>query len=377
MLAIWSRPDYRGRVRITPRDVESAVSRTEDADPATCALVLDVLTKQAEGRVLFAGKDFVEARAAEHGVDTDTKVGDAALLALLEQGPAEAREYAMLCALAVRGLRAHLDDDARVERFVGHADWLTLSTPYAPYPFVEPILGDDADVVWSQLNGEADSSDPRDAAFAALHRALRPAGAAASDSVSDSEAPAMVIEGRMGRIAPSGWRGVLRLISGWALLQWIGRFLAWCVGVRRTATLKLVSGGVRFEHAMTLLGRPARSGHETFTLAAVASSGRSERFPRAHLLVGAITFAIGVLLGGLVLFEGIRSGETVLLLIGAGLILGGGALDLALSTYLPGREGVVSIDLSVLPKRRVQVSHVPEESAEAFLRELRERLPKR
>lgn len=359
---------------MSPRDVESAVSRTEDADPATCALVLDVLSKQAEGRVLFAGKDFVQARAEEHGVDADAKVGDEPLLALLEQGPAEAREYAILCALAVRGLRAHLDDDARVDRFVDHADWLTLSTPYAPYPFVEPILGDEADAVWSRLDGEADSSDPREAAFAALHRALRPGNDEAKPSTDE---PAMVVHGRLGRIAPTGWRAVVRLITGWALLQWVARFLAWCVGVRRTATLKLLSGGVRFEHATTLLGRPARSGHETFTLAAIASSGRSERFPRAHLLVGAITFALGVLLGGLVLFEGIRSGETVLLLIAAGLILGGGALDLALSTYLPGRDGVVSIELSVLPKRRVQVSHVPEESADAFLSELRERLPKR
>lgn len=362
--------------RISSRDVESAVSRTEKADPATCALVLDVLSKQAEGRVLFAGKDFVEARAKEHGVDADTKVGDAALLPLLEQGPAETREYAMLCALAVRGLRPHLDDDARLARFVDHADWLTLSTPYSPYPFVEPILGDDADAIWSRLNGEADPEDPKSAAFAALHRALRPdsSAPAAPEATQTDE---VVVEGRVGRVTPTGWRALVRLVSGWALLQWIGRFLIWCLGVRRNATLKLVAGGVRFEHAMTLLGKPARRGHETFTLAAVASSGRSERFPQAHLLVGAITFALGVLLGGIVLFEGLRSGETVLLAIAAALILGGAVFDLALTTWLPGRARVVSLDLSVLPKRRLRVTHVPEKAADAFLAELHERLPKR
>ena len=353
------------------------MSRTEDADAATCALVLDVLTKQAEGRVLFAGKDFVEARAEEHGVDAETKVADASLLSLLEQGPAESREYAILCALAVRGLRPHLADEDRVARFVDHADWLTLSTPYAPYPFVEPILGDEADAVWSRLNGDVDSADPKAAAFAALHRALRPSSVPPPEESAREEEATRVVEGRWGRATPTGWRAGIRLVSGWALLQWIARFLAWCVGVRRTATLKLVSGGVRFEHSMTILGRPARRGHETFTLAAVASTGRTERFPQAALLVGAITFALGVLLGGLALFEGIRSGETVLLLIAAGLILGGGAIDLALTTWLPGRDGVVSIDLSVLPKRRVRVTHVPEQSADDFLRELRERLPKR
>ncbi len=359
--------------RISARDVESAVSRTEDADAATCALVLEVLSKQAEGRVLFAGKDFVEARAKDHGVEPDAKVADAALLPLLEQGPAEPREYAMLCALAVRGLAAHLEDDKRVTRFVEHADWLTLSTPYAPYPFVEPILGDDAEAVWSKLNGEADESDPKAAAFAALHRALRPSDA----PMAATEAAAMTVEGHVGRYLPTGWRAAVRLVSGWALLTWLLRFGAWCLGIRRSAKLQLVSGGVRFEHATTLLGKPARKGHETFTLAAVASTGRSDRFPQAHLLAGALMFAIGILLGGLVLFEGLRSGETVLLLIAAGLILGGGALDLVINTYLPGREGVVSIDLGVLPKRRVRITHVPEASADEFLRELRERLPAR
>ncbi|MEM9071274.1 MAG: hypothetical protein AAGE52_22400 [Myxococcota bacterium] len=356
--------------RLRPRDVDAASRAIAQSTPDVEALALTVLSRQGESQLLFAGKEFVRARAEEHGVSPDSEIGGERVVAILERGPSSPKEFALVCALAVKGLRAHVDDGERMKRFVRHADWLTFSTPYAPYEFVDALLGDDARAVWEALAGDMPEGSPRDAAVRALHEAVLREHA--SDLLAPSETSETVqTEGELVRPPATGTGGVVRLVSGWALLQWVVRTLAWAVGVRRRGTLSFVGGGVRLTRETRMLGRVARQGTETFTLPAIASAGRSTRFPTTHLLVGAVSLAIGVLVGGLFLFDGIRSGETVLLLIGAGLVLAGGGLDLALSVLVPGSKGEITLNLAVLPKRRVHLRGMSEEDAEAFLRELR------
>lgn len=365
------------------------------------ALVLEVLSRQAAGKLLFAGKEHVAKKAEAHSVESAEVAGED-VLALLERGPESERQRAVVAALAVEGLRAHLDDPERLERFARHADWLELSTDYAPYGFVDLVLGADAGPVWAAVGKlPEESSSPaaaarrslRAAALAAsehevaervlaelaadpdplVHALARAHGAVPSlDAEDEGDEPS--VEGRLGRLPPTGVRGFLRLVSGFAALEWLARALLFALGVRRPAKLRFVQGGLRLRKRVELLGRVVREGEETYTLAAIASVGRTSRWPALPLLVGALAFAVGVIVGGLWLFEGLRSGETVLLLAAAGVIVIGGGLDLGISVLWPARKKKVAVELAVLPKRRLQLTSVPEAKAEAFVGELRARV---
>ncbi|MBO6939543.1 MAG: hypothetical protein JJ863_31520 [Deltaproteobacteria bacterium] len=381
--------------------VRAASEAAREAPASVAALVLDVLSRQAEGKLLFAGKEHVAKKAEAHSVEAAEVAGED-VLALLERGPESERQRAVVAALMIEGLRAHLDDADRLERFARHADWLELSTDYAPYAFVDVVLEGDAGAVWkavaalpseakspasaarrslraaalaasgNEVAGEmlaklAADSDPLVQAAARAHGAV-PAG----DVDDDGDEPS--VEGRIGRIPPTGFRGVLRLVSGFAALEWVLRALLFAFGVRRSAKLRFVRGGLKLRKRVELLGRVVREGEETYTMAAIASVGRTSRWPALPLVVGALAFAVGVIVGGLWLFEGLRSGETVLLLAAAGVIVIGGGLDLGISILWPARKKKVAVELSVLPKRRLQLTSVPEASAEAFVGELRERV---
>lgn len=379
----------------------AASEAAREAPEAVAALVLDVLSRQAEGKLLFAGKEHVAKKAEAHSVE-EAEVAGEDVLALLERGPESERQRSVVAALMVEGLRAHLDDAERLERFARHADWLELSTEYTPYAFVDLVLGDDAGPVW-----EAVAKLPKEAASpaAAARRSLRAAALAGSeheiaaamlsglaadpdplvqavarahgatpDTGDDEGDDEPSVEGRLDRVPPSGARGVLRLVSGFAALEWLVRALLFALGVRRKGKLRFVKGGLKLRKRVELLGRVVREGEETYTLAAVASVGRTSRWPALPLVVGALAFAVGVIVGGLWLFEGLRSGETVLLLAAAGVIVLGGGLDLGISILWPARKKKVAVELAVLPKRRLQLTSVPEARAEAFVGALRERV---
>ncbi len=353
--------------RIAERDIEAASRATAGASPQMCALALDILSRQGEAQLLFAGKDYVRTRAKEHAVAEDAQIAGMDLLAVLERGPSTAKEHAVVAALAVRGLRAHLDDEDRLARFVRHADWLTFATPYAIYAFVEPILGDEAQAVWRQVAQAPVPPGPRGAAIAALRRAVLPGAFAPDDETGSSD---LRLSGRLGTIPPGGLRGALRLLSGWALLQWLGRLLAWTVGARREGELAIDRGALRFAGRTTLLGRVVRERVERFSPAALASAGRTTRYPALPLLAGALAFALGVLAGAVFLFEGLWSGETVLLVVGAGLVLAGAGLDLALAVLTPASRHQVSVEVALLPRRRIRLVGVDEERTVVFLEAL-------
>lgn len=364
---------------LSAKDVKHAVEAVAEAAPSLCALALEVLSRQAEGRLLYAGREMVDARAKEHGVE-DGKLGATDALALLREGPSDARGFAMLAALAVRGLEPHLDDEARVARFVRHADWLELSTPYALYAFVAPLLGERADAVWSAVREASErlADAPRDQALRALHdAALARAGRSQASNAGAAREGELRVEGELRTPPRGGFVGFLRLATGLALVQWLARALGAVVGLRRQAVLSFHGGGLRLQKRVTLLGRLIRERDESFTLAAIASVARFARRPALGLLLGALALAVGILVGGLFFVEGVRSGETYLLLFGAGLVGIGAALDLGLSVLWPAHRGRRGLELAVLPKRRFALLAVDEASATRFVDELERRLPSR
>jgi hypothetical protein len=401
--------------RISSEDVRRAaeIARAHEHREKLGALALDVLSRQAEGRVMFAGKEYVAARAEEHAVSreaAETPAGN--LLGVLERGPDSSIELALVAALAVAGLEARIASSesgvSALARFVRHADWLEVASPYRVLAFVDAVLDAGArERVWQAAADaciEARDDGPHHDASARAAARIAALGASESDAakaalarVAEHAKDPMVralaawrrgdrgtddrervvhatLHGRVARARRGTFVEILRLVTGLAAAEWLLRGIATLLGFRRTAEVELVPGGVRVRARAVLLGRTVRERDETFTSAALGSLARRVRYPTLPLLVGALALSLGVLTGGLLVFDGVRSGETFLLLAAALAVLGGAGLDLALDVLVPGREGRVAVDLVALPDRRVRVDRVDAREAERFLDAVRARL---
>lgn len=367
-------------------------------------LAYDVLVRQAEGRALFAAREVVEARAEQHGVSRQSAESPSGnVLAILERGATSDVEQKLVVAFAVLGFRALAttakDADSVAERFVRAADWLELATPFVVYPFVDLLL-DEATVARVQRAlGDAVLADQDGSAGSRARNAVRLSALAASSSPSAAAerariapglvdpavreqlfalapdeslttAPGARISGPLGRVPKGGLLGFLRLATGLALLQWIGRGLGFLVGVRRVGEVALVGGGLSVVRRLELLGRTVRTSEETWTRSSLVTAARTVRYPALPALVGALALALGILAGSFLATEAVASGETLLLWIGAALLLGGAVFDLGLSVLLPAREGRVSLELAGERGRALRLRSVPVDDADAFLRAL-------
>ncbi|NOY93898.1 MAG: hypothetical protein GXP55_22170, partial [Deltaproteobacteria bacterium] len=175
------------------------------------------------------------------------------------------------------------------------------------------------------------------------------------------------IEGARARPRPGVFRHALGLLSGWALLRWLLSLVAFAVGLRRRATLALSATGLEVETEDSMLGRRVRSARTHRPLREVKRLVRGARYPSLQLLVGALGFAAGVIVGGLTLFDGVRTGETVLLLVGAGLILAGASLDLALATLWPARRGRVEVEVHFSSGPPIALGGLTQQDADVFV----------
>ena len=415
---------------VTDSDLVRA-AREVGKHPAALAmggLVHAVLARQADGQTVFASPATIETCAKEHGLErgtADLYCGD--LLSLLEGVPKESSARAALAALFVRGLASDLeaasDDEqhAVARRFAERASWLELTTAYVVFPLVDSILEvDQAKLVWRALGqlvfeeasglgaatakgraagaarltalaaSETTAAQEVLAALARGHHDRREgddvigaiedgpirslAAALAGDTTLEEESPPL--RGLVGRPARGGLLGIVRLFSGWALLTWLLRVLARLVGIRRSVELALVPGAVRITWRTILLGRAWRERTQVLPMTAIASAARGIRYPRIYLLVGVLMFAIGVVAGGLLTFEGVRSGETWLLVIAAAFALGGATLDLVLDLWIGGRRATVSLELGLVPRGAISLVAVPLTDADHLLTALERRLVK-
>jgi len=316
-----------------------------------------------------------------------------------------------------------------LRRFVRHADWLEIATPYAIYPFVRTLLTtEQAARVWDAIADATIDEDARvgDAAPSHVHIAARLAALAdaaadaarepiarvasrarsettrrlasalAGNGLASSAGPdgnasarepsgsasvrppstgsAAKIAGRVARAPAGGMREILRVITGIALISWLLRTAAAALGWKREAEVELADSALRVRRKTYLLGKLIKESEEAYTLTAVAGAGREVRYPSLHLLIGAAALSLGILAGGMIAFDGIRGGDTVLLLVAAAVILIGAGLDLALDVLVPALAGRVALDVRMLPKRTLRLARVPREDADRFLEALTRRL---
>ncbi len=379
------------------------------------ALALDVLGRQAEGRTQFVGRDHVQKRAEELGVER-ARAGSSLANALdvLERGPKSERERALVASLAVLGLEdaiAREPDgaDARIERAVRHAVWLETSTDV---PWLGALAREAAGPLEERLPRELaqqvlDAAVGRDRARArtraraialvtalaasraegardallglAAHGGLDPVvasaiGAASGASVRQAGPPEITLEGAILPRRFGGFRAVIRWITGWALLAAIAAALRAVLGRRAEVRLALAGRRLEIHESIRALGLPTRERSSILDLGELRSASREPRHRGLLLYAGALSLSVGVLVGGYVLVDGARGGEYALAALGAALFAAGVAVD-AGAERLARRGGRrAAVELAFADGRVLRLS-ADDAPATRFLEALRERLP--
>ncbi len=375
------------------------------------ALCFDLLSAQAEARSLKTGRRTVRARATVHRVARHhAETGEGNLLLLIERGPERAAQYALIGAFAVRGLAEKLEEASTaerreiLERFARHADWLELSTSYAPYRFVKGMLSEEhQDVLIEALEGVVLA--PSEGPSLAAHRAratlrmhvlamlerpgARVALARLAESTPDSwvralaqhalgTAPLPVVDGFevkgvWGRVPRVSALRLLSYLVGWALVQALGRSLAYGFGLERTGRVRLEANALHVRRETRLFGRTLRVSDASYALRDVACALREVSMPAVHVLLGALALATGVVLGVIWLSDAIARGDRDLLVSGS-LALGAGALlDLTLAGWGRLRNERAGFELVVDHRRVVALRRVDSERAQRLVEQIARR----
>lgn len=399
----------------TASELERAASiapALADADKLA-ALVYDVLCRQAEGRSLFAGEKFIAGRAEEHAVAreaADTPVGN--VLEMLERGPDSAMQWALLSALFVRGFKQAVqarpeERKALCAKLAGYCDWLELESPYRVLALTESLLEPElaadvhealAELVLKDATAASAGETPgraRNAGRIAALGAARSAAArkgleriegSAGDPYSRALAavalgrtptlpePICRVRGRAGAFPNGTVAAVLSWVSGFALLYWAVQLVLRAVGYARDVEVELCGDAVRLKTTAHLLGRVVRSAEQVHPIARLHFARRACRYPSLYLVLGAFSFAAGLLIGGVFAFDALRLGDGPLLLIAMLLIVGGVGLDLVFDVVVPGRQASVALDLDLERGQRVRIVGVPLEDADALLAALSRRI---
>lgn len=391
---------------VSNKDVKRAAVEVEK-HPDSVALSLlahEILFRQAERRILYAGKEYMLTCAQEYGIDyqkAQTTCGN--LLTILERGPDTNVEWALIAAFAVRGfgnrllVKSSSEQTELIEKFVSHTDWLEVCTPYRIYPFVGLLLSESlSQSIYNSLAKTILSEDRQahegDAAFRAFN-AMRLTVLTEAKNKSAKEVLERIalsttdlftrvyaltilggdrptinsrVSGYKGHIPEGTFHMIVRWISGWALLSWLIRLVLRTVGYREEMELLLNQKSIKICQRKKLLGRIVRESDEVFPLGSLQWGGRYVRYPALHLLIGALSLSFGVLMGGMFLFDGMFAGDIVLI-AAAFIVLLGAGLDLVLDTLLPGRVGRITMELCLQKGRKLQIKGAPLEDAEDFL----------
>jgi hypothetical protein len=158
-----------------------------------------------------------------------------------------------------------------------------------------------------------------------------------------------------GELAPAPRGFALTLLMAVTLLLLVlhvGRLIGrWLLGYKRPAEVRLTPEGLAVSWRTELLGRSLRERSALVPTSALARITREVRYARSGLYAGLAALVVGTFLGVSLLFDGLRvpGGSGPLLLLGTLCLLGGIALDFALSSLSDTLRG--SCRLIVVPRR--------------------------
>lgn len=181
------------------------------------------------------------------------------------------------------------------------------------------------------------------------------------------------ISGRVRRIPRGGWLVLVRWLTGWALLCWLGRLLGAAIRLRRIAEIELAERTMFLRFRTEMLWRKINETEQVITLDSLQRVSRHARYPALSMAVGMASLSAGVALGAIWAFDGLASRDAALL-IAAAVAFAGAALDLALDILSPGLAKRVAVEIETRQGFKAHLAGVPLQQANRFFEELSRRL---
>jgi hypothetical protein len=296
------------------------------------------------------------------------------VLEILERGPTEPREAALLAALLVRGIALEPPTSAEGWRELAvNLAWLAARTPVSAFDALDSVLRDRAGELWRALGIVAEA--PEKAACGRAEALVAAAALASSQSAEartaaaqvgrlsadplvkaacrgSEPAPETLLSGELrsvpkGPVATAvlGLTGILLLWRGAAV---VGRY---ALGFRRPAEVRLTRRGLELESRAYLLGRVLHERHVMVPLGELARASREVKYARLGLYAGLVALVLGSYFGMGLFIDGLRvpGGSPPLLGLGVLLVVAGLALDYGLSRLADAARG--QCRLVVVPRK--------------------------
>lgn len=160
-------------------------------------------------------------------------------------------------------------------------------------------------------------------------------------------APVRVLDRR-----PSGTRSVLRAYLGLDMLAFVRDRALWLLGMRRRGELRLTDRELIITGQRTMGGRIVERTGDSHALDDLLAVHVRQRIRVFYVVLGLLGLVTGGLLGGHLLFVGLRGGDTITTLIGAGLVALGIVFDAAMSRVAEARKRAVILELECKSRPR-------------------------
>lgn len=378
------RPDDSARFVQATRDLPN-----RDAVVAFATRVLDAV---ADARSAARSAEVASAIAEELGISKDLAVEGIRLRSALERGCDSPEEWHAVLAAYGLGLGPSLESReaaARARKAVVRLDALEALGADA-YRGVEAALSAVAiETLLAALVDQTIEDDGRgrsgrarayarveflttsqaDAAVAARARLARrlspsPLADVLRRGVGDG---AVTVRGELVSRPRGGFLSFLALVTGVRALAWVLRGLARLASARHEVTLTIDDEGLKVTEAHVLRGLVVRSREARYVRAAMIGDACEIAYRALPLYLGSFTFASGVALGTYFVGDGVRSGETFLLALGAGLAGIGALVDLLFTFLVPRLGHRRTLCLVLAPGRELVVAGVPEADTERAL----------
>lgn len=353
-------------VDVDERAYDALLQHPRAADLAAIArslMTAAVQVKRAERRPDHVAKLAAEMRLGRE--QAATPFGNA--LDVLQRGPEDDAERALVCALAAHVVALHPPKDREEEnRLASDLLWLATYTHFDATGLIDRALGEDAMGLWNAIAerirrvdqgalpelGRGEALVGGVALASSRARAAVDQAASLAADVRDRKLARVLvrappageaIEPMVGELAPPP-RGpvatALLAMTGVLLVMHAARlFGKVALAYRRPAQVTSLEegegGGVRVHWRVELLGRTLRDRDVVVPRAALVRATREVRYPRIALYAGLLSLAVGSYVGVSAFVDGVRAASPSLLASGIAIVAAGLALDFVLTSAWP------------------------------------------
>ncbi|MEZ4288896.1 MAG: hypothetical protein R3A47_12355 [Polyangiales bacterium] len=376
--------------------------------PAIAAWVFDSLSYQAEHRLQSVNENALVDFATALQLDWEgLNARFSTLVLALREGATSTDDARNIAHLAVVGFRDRLaysfDRKSLLERFVDHADWLVIATPYDPYEWVDSVFDEREareffDTVGDRVLSEQDGTPAVRALAAARITSLcrsrsqraieireriaresrdpvvRAMAVASDEEKRESIRGPITVRGTAVRAVAVGWRRTLQWITGYALLMGCLDLVKYLLRYRRQTSIELGEQSLRVRSTQYALGRTLWERERLISVATIRSVQRTARYQGLYGWIGTILFSVGFLFGIFKVFEGVRSGEVVLVTIGVAFALGGALMDMIVWWFASKQGHSCTLTIDIEGTHKLAIRGLQSAEADLFMDHMNRRI---